>query len=334
MQTLLNEIVEARLGWTSSVIASWYSGSDLRQQLRDALAAEADRTGNADFGGEYRDGVGKDGPTDPLDWANRRLELPGGGWAVTGIRFRGRDLNRPFVDVVAASVAPTPDGLSVVAAAVAPAYRDFGPLCLRVAVPDASQLVPQLSRDPRFGPHCAVDMHVVAGLVTQLKAHPRASSYGRVHLRAGDPQRLAQRVSAIYDELAEQQPQLPMWATPENVDSLTESADAGLLFEVLVDGAPAGVVAALRDDAHAMRGFSVQELCLDASHRGLRLASGTVQRLVDQLDAHDSDVVWGTIHPSNAASLRNALSIGREIVGGYAWVTPDGFPGMPADQAA
>ncbi|RZU52761.1 hypothetical protein EV385_4644 [Krasilnikovia cinnamomea] len=329
MQSLSDEMVEARLGWTSTIIASWYSGSDLRQQLRDAVAVEADRLGDADFGREYRDSVGKDGPTEPLEWANRRLDLPGGGWAITGIRFRGRDINRPFVDVVAASVAPTPDGLSVVAAAVGSAYRDFAPLCLRVAVPDASGLVERLRSDRRFGPHCGVDMHVVAGLVTRLRTHPRADSYATVRLRAGDPRRLAGRVSAIYEELARREPQLAMWATPETADSLTECAGAGLLFEVLADGAPAGVVAALRDDAHAMRGFCVQELCLDASHRGRRLASGVVQRLLDELGARDGDVLWGTIHPSNAASLRNALSIGRELVGGYVWVTPAGFPGMP-----
>ncbi|WP_412749990.1 hypothetical protein [Krasilnikovia sp. M28-CT-15] len=325
----MDDLVEARLGWTSPTIASWYAEPDLRKQLRDAVAAEADRTGNADFGGEFRDQVGTGGPADPLEWANRRLDLPGGGWALTGIRFRGRDVDRPFVDVVATSLRPAPDSLSVVGAAVASAYRDFAPLCLRVAAPDAPRLVQQLRRDPRFGPHCAIDMHVVAGLVSQLRAHPRANSYAGVGLRAGNPQRLVQRVAAIYEELAEREPELPMWANPENLESLTECADAGLLFEVLVDGASAGVVAALRDDAHAMRGFSVQELCLDASHRGRRLASGVVQRLVDQLDAGDGDVLWGTIHPSNAASLRNALSIGRELVGGYVWVTPEGFPGMP-----
>ncbi|GAB1646228.1 hypothetical protein [Krasilnikovia sp. MM14-A1259] len=333
MQNLLDDMVDARLGWTSPVVGSWYSETDLRQQLRDAMAAEADRTHNGDFGSEYRDGVGMDGPTDPLEWANRRLDLPGGGWAVTGIRFRARDLKRPFVDVVATSLPPTPDGLSVVAAAVASAYRDFGPLCLRVDAPDVARLVQQLRSDPRFGPHCAVDMYVVAGLLTQLRAYPRASSYATVHLRAGEPQFLAGRVSAIYQELAEREPQLRMWAAPEDAESLTECADAGLLFEVHADDVPAGVVAALRIDAHAMRGFSVQELCLDASHRGRRLASGTVQRLVDQLGTDDGDVLWGTIHPSNSASLRNALSIGRELVGGYAWVATEDFPGMPADAA-
>ncbi len=75
----------------------------------------------------------------------------------------------------------------------------------------------------------------------------------------------------------------------------------------------------------------MQELCLDAGHRGRRLAPAILQRLVDELPADEGDVLWGTIHPGNEPSLCNALSIGRELVGGYVWVTPAGLPGMPHD---
>jgi L-amino acid N-acyltransferase YncA len=119
-----------------------------------------------------------------------------------------------------------------------------------------------------------------------------------------------------------------MWANPEDAGSLAECAEEGLLFEVLVDDAPAGVVASVRYDAHGMAGFSVQELCLDGAHRGRHVAAAALQRLVDELPARDDDVLWGTIHPENVPSLRNALSVGRVIVGGYVWVTPIALPGM------
>jgi L-amino acid N-acyltransferase YncA len=133
----------------------------------------------------------------------------------------------------------------------------------------------------------------------------------------------------VYAALGAIEPGLPTWAGPEDEESLRACADQGLLFEVFVDGEPAGVVAGVRADDHAMRGFSVQELCLDPEHRGRRLAPATVQRLVDEVPADDGDVLWGTIHPANVPSLRNALSVGRVMVGGYVWVTPRGWPGMP-----
>ena len=330
MTDLVEALVEARRPWVSGAIRSWYAEADLLHQLRSAMAPEADRVGNAAFGQEFRDGVGLGVANDPLDWANRRIDLPDGGWAVTGIRFRGADVKRPFVDVVSTTAPPTPDGLTVVAEAVVAAYRAFGPLCLRVDAPDPAALVEQLSHDRRFlGDRCAVDMHVVAGLVEQLRQFPRAAAYPQVSLRAGDPRPLAARVAAMYAELVARQPERAMWARPEDLDSLTECADAGLLFEVLVEGRPAGVVAAIRYDAHAMAGFSVQELCLDAAHRGRHVAAAAVQRLIDALPARPGDVLWGTIDPNNLPSLRNALSVGRVHVGGYTWITPAGLPGMP-----
>jgi L-amino acid N-acyltransferase YncA len=326
---LLDDLVDARVPWVSGVLRSWYSAAALRQQLRSALSVEAHRVANVPFGREFRDGVGLDGESDPLDWTNRRVDLPGGGWALTGIRFRGGDSSRPFVDVVATTEAPTLDGLAAVAAAVVPAYRTFEPLCLRVDAPDPAVLVEELRSEERFGPGCAVDMYVVAGPVEELRDQPRASAYPTVSLRAGDPERLAERVAAVYAELAEHRPELAMWANPEDVESLAECADEGLLFEVLLDDEPAGVVASIRYDAHGMAGFSVQELCLDAAHRGRHVAAAVVQRLVDAVPARDGDVLWGTVHPDNAPSLRNALSVGRVVVGGYVWVAPVGLPGMP-----
>jgi L-amino acid N-acyltransferase YncA len=328
LDDLLDDLVDARVGWISGVLRSWYADSDLRAHLHSALAVEKHRLGNAEYGREFRDGVGLHPESDPLDWTNRRLDLPDAGWALTGIRYRGGDSLRPFVDVVATTEAPTTDGLARVAAAVVPAYDAFDPLCLRVDAPDPAGLVEQLADDDRFGPGCAVDMFVVAGPVEELRDRPRAPTYDRVGLRTGDPEPLAVRVAEVYAELAERRPELAMWANPEDAESLADCAEEGLLFEVLVDDEPAGVVASMRYDAHGMSGFSVQELCLDDAHRGRHLAVGALQRMVDELPTRDGDVLWGTIHPENVPSLRNALSLGRVVVGGYVWVTPAALPGM------
>jgi hypothetical protein len=329
MTDLVDDLVEARLPWVSRRLTEWYDDAEVRGQLRAAMAVEAVRLDDAAFGRQFRDGVGVRPGSDPLAWANRRLHLPGGGWALTGIRFRGGEAKRPFVDVVATTAEPTPDGLAHVAATVVPAYADFAPLCLRVDVPDPDRTTAQLAVDERFGPGCAVDMYVVAGPVRELRRRPRATSYDGVVLRRGDTSALAERVATIYADLTAGQPELALWATPEDAESLAECADEGLLFEVLVDGTPAGVVASVRDDDHGMRGFSMQEICLDPVHRGRRLAPAVVKRLLDELPASDGDVLWGTIHPDNLPSLRNARAVGREVVGGYIWVTPRGLGGMP-----
>ena len=331
MADLVTEMTQARMTWVSPRLREWYDDARLTRQLASGLAVEAGRLGDVAFGTEFRDGVGTGVSDDPLDWANRRIDLATGGWAVTGIRFRSLDVNRPFVDVVATTAPPTADGLAAVAASVVPAFEPFGPLCLRVDVPDPDALLEQLAGDERFGPGCAVDQYVVAGVVRELRSRPRSPSYDLVSLRHGDASAMAERAAAIYDELTRRNPEVRMWAQAEDAESLAACADEGLLFEVLLSGEAAGVVAAVRDDAHGMSGFSVEELCLDSDRRGRGLAAGVLQRLVDELPADDGDVLWGTIHPDNAPSLRNSLSVGREVVGGYAWVTPVGLPGMPTE---
>jgi L-amino acid N-acyltransferase YncA len=327
MTELLDELAEAREAWTSPAIASWYSPEALRRQWRTAMQAEAERLGDAVFGEGFRHDVGH-GPTDPLAWANRRLELADGGWVLTGIRYRNRDVSRPFVDIIATTASATPDGLAALVEGVLPAYADFAPLSLRVDAPDPLALVEELGVDPRFGAGCAVDMLVVAETVQRLRAHPRAAAYPDVSLRAGEAERLARRVAEIYAELGAGEPALATWAQPEDAESLADCADEGLLFEVLAEGEAAGVVAGLRYDAHGMRGFSVQEICLASAHRGRRRAPAVLQRLVDALPDQDGDVLWGTIDPANAASLNNARAIGRRVVGGLVWITPRGLPGM------
>ena len=113
MDDLLTELARARLAWVSPRLREWYDDARLVRQLASGLADEAGRVGDVVFGAEFRDGVGIDASADPLDWANRRIDLPTGGWAVAGIRFRGLDVTRPFVDVVATTEPPTPDGLAV-----------------------------------------------------------------------------------------------------------------------------------------------------------------------------------------------------------------------------
>ncbi len=328
--TMLDEMTAARLPWTSDAVKAWYAQPDLLTQLRSSLETEASWVNDETHGRWYRDVANTGGETSPLAWANRRLDLPDGGWAVTGIRYRNRDNSRPFVDVVATTAPPTLDALVSIAQVVLPEYETFHPLCLRVTAPEPDALVKHLRNDSRFGPGCAVDTYVMAGLLTDLRSRPHPRHHDAVTLQPTDPAALTGRVEAIYAQLAEQNPETTLWATPLDAESLSDCAQEKLLFEVMHDGASAGVVAAIRDDAHGMRGFSMEELCLDTAHRGGGLATATLRHLLDQLPGQPGDVLWGSIDPSNLPSLRNAVSIGRGLVAGDVWVTPYGLPGMPA----
>lgn len=325
MTSHLDAMAAAHARWLSPRLADWCPS--LLTRSRDAMRAQAAWVGDEAFGTRFRDDVDTVQVSDPLAWANRRLQVPDDDWCVTGIRFRGLDVARPFVDVVATSVLPDAESLARVCDAVLPPYTEFNPRALRVDAPDPDSLVIELVQHERFS-GAAVDQYVVAGLVDELRQRPRLPGCDRITVeRVGVPE-AASAVAGYYRQVIAEQPRLPEWASPSSSEELQNGADEGLLREIRVDGRPAGVVGAHRDDDHGMTVFVVQEIVLSADYRGRRLAAPTLQHMLELLPANHADTLWGTIHPDNEASLRTARSIGREVVGGYVWITPTGLAGI------
>lgn len=317
-------VVAAAERWASARVHEW--SPTIQASLRAWLQPSLDLIGDTTWGAKGREMTGLD-VGEPLDWANRRIELSGGEWAITGIRFRGRDIAKPFVDVIATSVSPQVAGLERLAE-VLPHYADFEPLCLRVNAPDPDGLVSELAAAGTSVGSGAVDLWIVAGRGGELAAREPQPGKAPVELGPMEPDAAAARVAAIYADIAASEPEIAEWAAPEDEESLSACAAEGLLFEVRVNAAPAGVAALIRDDSFGLLGWCVQEICLDNAHRGRGFGPVVLRELARRLPSPD-EVLWGHIHPGNAASLRNALAAGREIVGGQLWFSPDGYPGMP-----
>jgi L-amino acid N-acyltransferase YncA len=318
------DVVDALGTWTPD------STKDRDPAWRAALAAWAapslDRIGDAAWGAMVRDAVGLP-VADPLAWADRRIDLPGGGWAVTGIRFRGRDVEKPFVDVIATTATPDAAGIDDLGVLL-DHYAPFAPRCLRVHLPGDVSADGATASTPR-GIALRADLLVVAGGVDEVTAQPPTRRYEDVTLVRTNAEDAAGLVASTYRDRIAEQPRSADWATPSDAESLAEADEQGLLFEVVVAGTVAGVVAAERDDSYGLTGFSVQEIVLDASHRGQGLGTATGQHLARAIPAGPTDVLWGHVHPGNRASLANAESMGRRVVSSLVWVTPPGASGMP-----
>lgn len=324
-------ITRARIDWLGERVRSWSDDASLESSLAPSSADIVEMLGNAEFGAQIRDMVGLP-VEDPLAWANREIRVGEDDWAVASIRFRRRDISKPFVDVAASSLPPTLDALGGIADAVMPEFAAFSPLCMRITAPDPRRLLAGIDGGA-FEHSSSVDQWIVAGLVDDLRRRPRAARYDDVRLEPVTAEEAAPAVRAMYESPQAVRPESSQWAAPASADELEPCEEERTLFAALLDGERIGVVAVAREADHGLTGFCVQEIVLDAAHRGQGLAAAMEQRLVDELAAaphSDSDTLWGTIHPDNAPSLRTALSVGREIVGGYVWLTPSGYPSMPA----
>ena len=321
-----NQVVDSAQRWVSAEIKQ---GSPAwRENLSRWLEADVALVGDAAWGAQIRDLVKLPIP-DPLAWANRWIELPGGQWAIAGIRFRGRDVEKPFVDIIATSLPPEAAGIEALAE-VLPHFEEFAPLCLRVNLPESTLSATELSETEDFHGDAQSDLLIVASPVDEMKMRSQALLFDATTLVPCSVQDAAQLTTEIYERLATPRPQLREWATPADAQSLEEAADQDLLFEIRVNDETAGIVAAERQDAYGFTGFCMQEIALNAAHRGRGIGVAALQHLVRALDAKPHDLLWGHIHPGNIPSLSNAQASGRKIVTSHAWITPTGYPGMPS----
>lgn len=329
-------IIEAATAWLSEDVRRWAAGHS--GPVNDWLAEELSRIDNLEFATQLDNAVPLDVPS-VLLWANRVVPLSDGHWALAGARFRNRDLDRAFVDIIATSVPPSPAGVQ---ALIDPSsgpltfFRDFSPRCLRVYVADPHGFAEEVnsssdSNSVWASVSASVDMYIVAAPVDEQRARPRVQSYGDVELIEVSPAVAATRVADIYDAIQASHHELSWWASPSDEQSLQDAQDEGLLFSVRWKGEDVGIVAARAENSYGLTGWVVEEKCIAPVFQGHALSAAAMQRLVDKLpDTHEGGrpTLWGHINQANIPSLRTAELTGRRVVGGHVWVTPRGYPGM------
>ncbi|MGO3363702.1 MAG: hypothetical protein ACTIL2_14800 [Corynebacterium sp.] len=308
-------IVDAAESWLSPTVRSWAPRGDARPAVRTWLAPELDRLDNVDFGTQLRDAVPLD-VADPLLWANRIVPLTGGHWACAGVRFRNRDLDKCFVDVIATSLPQEPSSLDALADVLA-FFDAFHPRCLRV-----------YAASPGMFPGAPVDILIVGAPVGQQLEEPVAASYEEVVLSPTSAPDAAVRVAGIYRDIGERTPDLNWWAQPSDEDALQDAADDGLLFTVRFRGRDAGIVAVRAEDSYGLTGWVVEEKCIAPEFQGHHISAAAMQQVLRRLPDTRNAVLWGHINAGNVPSLRTAEATGRKVVGAHLWFSPDGDPRM------
>ncbi|MFC4455530.1 GNAT family N-acetyltransferase [Deinococcus sonorensis] len=316
---LLDLLTEARLAQAAPMLSRWFSPDQLRATLREDLHPELERRSSDALAALYRQHAPVEGVDHDSAYKNRILTVPPLGTALVGIRFRGMDLARPFVTAAATTRLPDEAGLTEAAALLRQEFEAFRPRHLRLFVPagvpiDLSALPP--------GSHW--DHHLLAAPVTELRARPLPAFHARVQLQVPPDMGFYPQYVQAYEALFAANPSHREFTHAEAEEDLEELRQEGLVFEVRVDGAWAGVVAACRSSEQGVSGFVVTEMFLDAAHRGQGLGPAVGRHLLDRLPAESGDTLFGTIHHDNLPARRSAERGGRTDVGAFLWVAMPG----------
>lgn len=233
--------------------------------------------------------------TRPEDYREQLISVPGGR-LLAGIRFRDLEREFPFLEIH--SDLPLDQLLAqreTVTARLQEAFRVFAPLGMTLRLP----------------PHQVYARTEVWNLYL---AGPLRLSEARADYQLVQPQQIIDytRFLAEYQAWGRQHPELAGRVSPESVGDLQDAFDAGLYFELQVQGQTVGLIAGQASPYWDRSGLYIIEELVFLNQQGQGFGR-SLQALFQQTLRDRFDCIWGTIHPQNQASLKTAQACGRKI---------------------
>lgn len=291
----------------------WFSQEQLAANRRASLASDLKRALDM----ELAEGFARFCPVDgarPSHYMNVLVPFRAGE-ALLGIRFKGLDITRPFADVVATSVpVTTEEEVAELRDIACQTYSVFSPGHVRFSVFSPEAL-------GAFGRSGTWEKKYLIGGLAEMKATAEPRYLNRVELRQASNLDFFDSYLGVYRELIGRNPEHAEYATAGDREDLQYYLSDGSVFEVLIDGRWAGVVAGYGHVDSCIEGFYVTENVLSAEFRGRGFGCAVQRRFVEAVDpAHR--VIFGTVHVENGGAYNAALRSGRVDVGGYCWVEP------------
>ena len=227
---------------------------------------------------------------------------------LVGPRYRGRDPHRPFVGIDASTRVLQAADLQALKSALGPAFEAFAP----------SYISFWSCAPARRWPGSDADKRDLVGALADLAAQPLPRE---LSVQIATDLSFYPRYQRIHDQQVAAEPEHATHARLETREDLAELVEQGLVFDVLVEGRWAGVLATWRAVRRSVRGFEVVELLLDPQVRGRgygkHLSSALAASVLARGDRSSADqYLLGTIHVDNVRAYRSALAAGRRDVGG------------------
>jgi hypothetical protein len=293
----------------------------LRNAAERQVREDLERVANVDFARGFQRACPHE-RAELEDYAFKLLPIGVKQWLVTSLRFYGGDVTRPFVQLDHTTISIVDrNGWQIVERALRDAY---GHLALpRMRVFGASD---EPLRDlSQRAVHC--DLRYLAATLGQLR---------RVELPECGADLRLERVTALSDDSFERYREIyrgmrsrsaihrPMQVWHQGRADFDKALAGGLVVEVLVDGAWAGLFAYTPGSDLCFDGFCVLEAALAERVRGRGIAAHVHRRMVEMLAAPDDAVLFGTVVEGNDPSARAAMRSGRRVSGAYWFVDLDG----------
>lgn len=229
------------------------------------------------------------------DYLHRRI-CTSAGSVLGGIRFYGRDISRPFVEIIAHSF----DNLDRLRDCVAREWSMFAPPALRLRTRPGRLSGPHVVLDESIHVARCCDMRPPAPHVWLEPIEQVADAEALVHNR--------------YERLAADDPALARNVFPATDDDLRVWHTAGQLHAIYTNKSVVGLLAVAPGRVEWIDGNEITEEIITVEHHGHGYAALAQAAWAAHIAADRSQLLIGTIDRLNTASRRTAETAGRPRV--------------------
>jgi GNAT superfamily N-acetyltransferase len=309
LSAIEREFVAYAVAQTSPHVRAW-RGDQLAADLARAMGPAVALLSDEDTAGDFAEAMSLLGLA-PEHFKAKLLDIDGHRF-LAQIDFTSTAGDTPFVAIFRGSRLLGAFETRAMVDAIANGFAIFAPAAVRFFHP---------SHIPMVLPGARVDQHFLAAPVRDMLAREPAPGVSRVTLTAASGLDFFPRYNECYAQVFAARPELQGEVSVESEESLADCLAENLLFEIAVDGAWAGIVAARRQTLAGLDSIFMVEIVLDRDARGQGLGPAVHQHFAREVARIDPNaIVSGTIAAVNVPSLKTARRAGRIEIGAWYWV--------------
>lgn len=240
--------------------------------------------------------------TRPIDFRERVLEIGNDKFIMAGIRFRGLNINRPFISI-APNFEITDNYFSLLAELIQKEFSLFKPLPLQFQMPSECKYS---SID------LGIDRYTIVGKVNNLLSEQLPERVETIELIEIKHIDFYENYLNEYKIFHLNNPCLIDEVKPESLEDLTESMSNQLLYKIFIDNKEAGIIAGSIYNYYGVSSVCILEEILYDTFKGNGLGVYVQREFIKKLMGR-YELLWGTISSLNTPSLKTALRNGRRI---------------------
>ncbi|MGB1247836.1 MAG: GNAT family N-acetyltransferase, partial [Chitinophagales bacterium] len=238
------------------------------------------------------------------------------GEMVCSIRFVGGDMSKPAVFILHKDFALEKiTDIRTVGHFLKEEYQNFSPKRIRWFFPkNGNELI---TSDKRI----KGDLVYIAGFLSDIKSNTTFSLKEEVQLHETTSLDWFPKYQSAYQQMIINDPSYAEMGEMTTKETFQDLMKQNLVFEIKINNEWAGIIAASQENHHYYIGYEIYEEFLLNSYRGKGYASTTQRLLIEKMNAAKNNMLWGTIHYDNIASLKTAMKNGRKECGIYIFYT-------------